>query len=128
MFGHRPEDFEKVMHAPAPEAVILTPVELTSLSAEYVAKSPDLTVHINRNGDWYWYERDAHIIWEEFIKGFRLEENKSSVLVEFIQEAYGWCVTINNVAVISAPSREKITGIIRAIEKRIEERKTANST
>ena len=122
MFGQRPEDFDKVMDAPNPEAVVLTPVDLEIITAEYVARPPDLVVHLYRLGDWYWHNSDAQIIWEELVKGFRLEGEENKLLVEFIPEAYGWCISVKHVAAIIPPKHETIEAIIQAIEDRIKAR------
>jgi hypothetical protein len=100
------------------EPVMLTPIELDLISAEYLIRPPDLLVHINRRGEWYWTHDDAQIVWEEFLRGFDLEGEEDKLLVEFIPEAYGWCVTVSNVAAVLPPKNERIEGIIQAIEIR----------
>lgn len=106
------------MGGTATEPVMLTPIELDIISAEYVIRPPNLIVHIGRNGEWYWRQADAQIIWDAFLDGFGLKGEEHKLLVEFIPEAYGWCVTVDNVAAILPPKHERIEGIIREIEAR----------
>lgn len=125
MFGKRPEGYDGVMDAPSPTPIVLTPVDLTTISAEYVARPPDLIIHISRLGEWYWHNADSQIIWDQIIAGFRLKGFENRLLVEFIPEAYGWCVTISDITAISVPKHERIEGIIKKIEEGVTARRGA---
>lgn len=127
MFGNRPEGFEEVMEAPTPEPIVLTPIQLETIFTEYVVRPPDLIIHISRLGDWYWHSADAQIIWDQLISGFRLKGFENRLLVEFIPETYGWCVTIKNLAAISAPKHERIKQIVKNIEEAVTARRGATN-
>jgi len=112
-----PKIFNTDATIPAPEAVELTPIELSTFGAEYVVRPPNLIIHLYRKDDGtYWTYEDAQLIWEAMVESFGLKGRENQLTVEFIPELYSWCITIEKIAVIMPPSHEKIHKALMAID------------
>jgi len=98
-------------------AIILTPVDLTLFTAEYVSRVPDLIIHIGRKGELLWRRRDAQLIWDAMVETFRLQDREDRLRVEFVPEAYGWCVIVFGVAAIMPPSDKMIMNSLLRFEE-----------
>lgn len=118
MFGQEPEEFRgAAQDIPNPEAVLLTPVDLQTFSAEYVVRVPDVVIHVNRKDDMYWKTSDAQHLWDAMCEVFRFQDREDRLRVEFIPEAYGWCVTLFRVATIMPPTKEMILRALTLFEE-----------
>lgn len=119
-FGQSPEEYDKLVGdgIAFPEAVLLTPIDLSTIAAEYVVRPPNMIIHIFRKHEYYWTQTDAQGMWDILIEGFRLEGKENRLTVEFVPEVYGWCVTIEKIAAILPPKHETIVNVLSRVDER----------
>lgn len=104
---------------PSPDGVEpqpMTVIVLDTFQAEYTRKDEDVLYHLFRKEQSAWPQGFEQVVWDVFLDHYKLKGREGQLTVEWVNEVFSWCVTVEKVARFVVPDRDMLENPLRRID------------